>query len=68
MCLQEPPLDEPLCVTWCTPDALTYEEVEEEGEEEKPTEEKDYAMDYLIKQYGWQEIKDTFEKLSKSKS
>ena len=31
MCLDDPPQDEPLCVKWCLADALTYEEVDEDG-------------------------------------
>lgn len=63
MCLQEPPLPEPLCVQWCPADALTYEEVQEEREETKQ-DEKEIAMQYLLRKYGIKEIKDTLERIS----
>lgn len=61
----EPPQPEPLCVKWCMSDALTYVEREEEGEEEE-AEDKECAVDYLIKKYGIEEIQKIIDKKSKA--
>ena len=63
-CEEEPPLAEPLCVKWCVWDALTYEEREEEGEEEK-LEEKDLGLESLVNRYGLKAIRDTLDRMSK---
>ncbi|MBW1888676.1 MAG: (4Fe-4S)-binding protein [Deltaproteobacteria bacterium] len=66
-CLQEPPLEEPLCVTCCVNDALIYEEREEEEEEEEvKAEEKEIGVEYLVKKYGLEEIRDILDRMSKS--
>ena len=62
-CLQEPPLEEPQCVTWCLNDSLTYEEREEE--EEAKAEEKEIGVEYLVKKYGLQEIRNILDRMSK---
>ena len=64
MCLEEPPLPEPLCVTWCVRDALTYEEREDEGEEEK-VEEKEVAVEYLVRKHGLKEIRDILNRVAR---
>lgn len=68
MCLQEPPLPEPSCVTWCPIDALTYEEREEEGEEEETIEESEMAVEQLIKQYGLKQVRDILDRISEVKT
>ena len=35
MCESDPPLDEPMCVQWCGPEALTVEEREVEVDEDE---------------------------------
>ncbi|MFC1950820.1 (4Fe-4S)-binding protein [Chloroflexota bacterium] len=52
MCLNDPPLDEPLCVKWCLADALTYEEKEEEGEEEPVRDEMETGLEALVRKHG----------------
>ncbi len=67
MCEDEPPLKEPKCVEWCLNDALIYETVEEEVEEEEPTRplEMEVGLEALVKQHG---IKAVMETLSRLKS
>jgi benzoyl-CoA reductase subunit BamC len=65
MCLQEPALPEPSCVTWCPIDALTYEEIEEDEEVEEKAEEKQIAVECLVKKYGLREVHDILDKISK---
>jgi len=54
MCADPPPPEGPLCVAWCLENALIYTE-REEVEKEMP-DEKELALEYLIKQYGIEEI------------
>ena len=66
MCEEEPPLSEPMCVQVCQPDALTYEEREEEaGEEEVKREEMEAGLESLINRYGLQKLLDTVVRMSK---
>ena len=65
-CEEEPPLEEPMCVQWCLSDALTYEEVEEEGEEEEKPGEMEVGLESLVKKYGAKTVKDTLTRISKS--
>jgi len=63
MCGEPPPPEGPLCVQYCLDDALTYvEREEEEEEEEKKADEKENAIEYLIKQYGLEEIRDILDR------
>ena len=64
MCENEPPLSEPMCVQWCIAGALTYEEREEEGEEEKPGE-IEIGLEALVKKHGLKTVKDTLVRISK---
>jgi benzoyl-CoA reductase subunit BamC len=59
--------DEPLCVKWCTVDALIYEEREEEVEEEEPIDEMEIGLESLVEKYGLQKIMDTVNRMSMSK-
>jgi benzoyl-CoA reductase subunit BamC len=59
--------DEPLCVKWCTVDALIYEEREEEVEEEEPIDEMEMGLESLVEKYGLQKIMDTVNRMSMSK-
>ena len=68
MCEDDPPQSEPLCVQVCRPDALTYEEREEEvGEEEEKREEMEIGLESLANKYGLQKIMDTVARMSMSK-
>ncbi len=67
MCEEEPPLPEPMCVQWCLSDALTYEEREVEGEEEKKPGELEIGLDSLIKKYGLKTVMDTVTRISKGR-
>lgn len=65
MCGEPPPPEGPLCVAWCLDDALSYVEREEEEEEKEKVEEKERAIEYLIKKYGLKEMRDTLDRASK---
>ena len=59
--------DEPLCVKWCTVDALTYEEREEGVEEEESPEVMEIGLEALANQYGLDKIMETVARMSVSK-
>ena len=59
--------EQPLCVTWCLADALTYEEREEEVEEEEEQEELEIGLESLANKYGLQKIMNTVARMSMSK-
>ena len=67
MCESDPPLSEPLCVKWCKPDALTYEEREEEVEEKVELEEMETGVESLVDKYGLQNIVDAVARISIAK-
>jgi benzoyl-CoA reductase subunit BamC len=56
--------EEPLCVKWCTADALIYEEREEEVDEAVEQEELEIGLEALTSKYGLQKLKDTLSRLS----
>ena len=61
--------DEPLCVKWCTVDALTCEEREveiEEGEEEENPAEVEVGLEMLVKKHGITKVADMVAQLSKN--
>lgn len=62
MCEEE---DEPQCVKWCTVDALTFEEREEEVEEVAVQEELEIGLASLADKYGLQKLTDAIARLSK---
>jgi len=64
MCEDDPPQSEPLCVQVCRPDALTYEEREEEVGEEEKREEMEIGLESLANKYGLQKIMDTVARMS----
>jgi len=57
--------EEPLCVKWCTVDALTCEEREEETEEAVKMEDVEVGLASIIDKYGLQKVKDSVARLSK---
>jgi benzoyl-CoA reductase subunit BamC len=57
--------DQPLCVKWCTVDALTCEEREEEVEEEVEQEALEIGLESLANKYGLQQIMNTVARMSK---
>jgi benzoyl-CoA reductase subunit BamC len=65
MCEEEPPLSEPMCVQWCVPEALTYEEREEEGEGQEKPGEMETGLETLVNKYGLKTVKDTLARVSK---
>ena len=62
--LEDPSLEEPLCVQWCLNDALTYEEREEEGEEEVKLEDMEIGLESMVDKYGWQRVADAVARMS----
>ena len=60
----EPPLPEPMCVKWCQSKALEYVEKEVEEEEEKLPDEKERAVEHLVKKFGTEEILQTINQIS----
>jgi benzoyl-CoA reductase subunit BamC len=57
--------EEPLCVKWCTVDALTVEEREEEVEEVEEQEELEIGLESLADKYGLDKLKDALARMSK---
>jgi benzoyl-CoA reductase subunit BamC len=60
--------DEPLCVQWCTVDALVYEEREEEvdADEESP-EEMELGLESLADRYGLDKIQEALNRMALAK-
>ncbi len=67
MCESDPSLEEPLCVQWCAPEALIYEEREEEAEEEPKVEELEVGLESLVNEYGLDKVAETFARILSSK-
>ncbi|MGQ9653627.1 MAG: (4Fe-4S)-binding protein [Thermodesulfobacteriota bacterium] len=66
MCEDDPPQEKPLCVQWCLNDALTYEEIEEETEEEEAKlDEMELGLESLIDKYGLQKVVDAVSRMAK---
>lgn len=65
MCESDPTLTEPLCVTWCLADALTYEEREEEADSEAAADDLDVGVEALANEFGWEKLMDTVARLSR---
>jgi benzoyl-CoA reductase subunit BamC len=57
--------DEPLCVKWCTADALVLEEREEEVDEEEEQEELEVGLESLADKHGLDKLLDTIARMSK---
>jgi benzoyl-CoA reductase subunit BamC len=60
--------DEPLCVRWCTADALILEEREEEVDEEEEQEELEVGLESLADKHGLDKLLDTIARMSKKDS
>lgn len=67
MCLDEPPLEEPMCVKVCRCDALTYEEKEVDVEPEPGPEELELGLELLINKYGLKKIMENVAKMKLDK-
>ncbi|MBT3363741.1 MAG: (4Fe-4S)-binding protein [Chloroflexi bacterium] len=65
MCLDDPPLEEPLCVQACRCDALTYEEVEQEEEKEESPDEMETGLQSLVKKHGTKKVMESLARISK---
>lgn len=63
MCEADPPV-EPMCVQVCPPNALTYEEVEEETVEEEKGDDLEVGLKSLIDKHGLKKLVDGFARLS----
>jgi benzoyl-CoA reductase subunit BamC len=57
--------DEPLCVKWCTADALVLEEREVEVDEEEEQEELEIGLESLADKFGLDKVMDTLARMSK---
>jgi benzoyl-CoA reductase subunit BamC len=57
--------DEPLCVKWCTADALVLEEREEEYTEEEEMEELEVGLESLADKHGLDKLLETIARMSK---
>jgi len=55
---------EPLCVKWCVPKALTYEEREEKVDEEVILGEMETGLQSLADKYGLEKLVDTLARMS----
>ena len=60
--------DEPLCVKWCTADALVLEEREEEVDEEEEQEELEVGLESLADKHGLDKVIDALTRMSKKES
>lgn len=74
MCESDPDIEEPLCVQWCTVDALTYVEREEEMEPDpeetedgQAQEELEVGLEALADKYGLDKMMDTIARMNESK-
>ena len=56
--------EEPLCVKWCTVDALTCEEREEEVEEETEMEAVQAGLESMVDKYGLEKVADTVARMT----
>jgi len=65
--LEDPSLEEPLCVQVCQNDTLTYEEREEEMVEEEEPGDLEIGLEALADKYGLEKIMDTVARMSISK-
>jgi benzoyl-CoA reductase subunit BamC len=65
MCEADPTLEEPLCVTWCLADALTYVKREELAQPAEEAEDVDLGVEALANKFGWEKLIDTVSRLSK---
>ncbi len=65
VCEERSPQEEPLCVQWCINDALSYEEREEEGEEEKKPSEMEVGLESLVRKHGLKAVKDALARVAK---
>ncbi len=68
MCLDEPPLEEPLCVQVCRSDSLTYEEMEEEEmeEEEKPGQ-LEIGLESLVNKHGSKRVMESLARMKEER-
>jgi benzoyl-CoA reductase subunit BamC len=64
MCQSDPPLEEPMCVQVCRCDALTYEEIEEEGVDEEKREEMEVRLEAMAKAHGLDKIIDAIARMA----
>lgn len=64
MCEDDPPLEEPLCVKWCTNDALIYEVREEDPSEEEKLEDMLIGLESLVDKHGLQPVIDAIARMS----
>lgn len=63
MCESEP--NGPTCVQWCLPNAIIYEEREEDEEEkEESRADVDAGIEKLVGKYGLKEVMDTLARIS----
>jgi benzoyl-CoA reductase subunit BamC len=60
--------DEPLCVKWCTADALVLEEREEEVDEEEEQEELEIGLESLADKHGLDKVMEALARMSKKES
>ena len=66
MCESDETQEEPLCGQWCTVDALTYVEREEEIDEEEELEKLEIGLEALAHKYGLDKMMDTVARMSQS--
>ena len=66
ICEDDPPQEEPLCVQACSLNALTYEEIEDEVEEEEVVKlsEMEIGLKSLVDKFGLQKIANSFARMS----
>ena len=67
MCLDDPPLEEPMCVQVCRCDALTYVEKEVDVEPEAGPEELELGLESLVKKHGLKKIMETVAQMKLDK-
>jgi benzoyl-CoA reductase subunit BamC len=64
MCESDPSLAEPMCVSWCLTDALTYEEREEEVAERPALASLEIGLMALANEHGWEKLADAVDRMT----
>ena len=65
MCASDPTLEEPMCVSWCLAQALTYEEREEAAAASQSAADLDVGIRALADEHGWEKLADAMARMAK---
>ena len=65
MCEELESGEKPKCVQMCLAEALTYEEIEEEGEEEPKSDEMEIGLEALVQKHGLKTVTEMLTRIAK---